>query len=70
MRLAGRRLTISPTDYRLVDPVEADKKTENGHFREMLVAVKAGMGKGYLAADPEFAAIRNTPEFKKLAKGE
>ncbi len=36
----------------------------------LAVAVKAGMGKGYLANDPEFAAIRNTPEFKKMAKGE
>ena len=51
---------VYPTDYRLVDPAEADKKTKNEHFREMLVTAKArGLTPRYICFDSWYSSKEN-----------
>jgi len=51
---------VYPTDYRLVDPAEAPKKTKNEHFREMLVTAKArGFSPRYICFDAWYSSKEN-----------
>ena len=51
---------VFPTDYRLVDPAEAPKKTKNDHFREMLVTAKArGFTPRYICFDSWYSSKEN-----------
>ena len=51
---------VYPTDYRLVDPAETDKKTKNEHFREMLVTAKTrGFQPRYVCFDSWYSSKEN-----------
>lgn len=51
---------VYPTDYRLVDPAEAPKKTKNEHFRDMLVTAKArGFTPRYICFDAWYSSKDN-----------
>ena len=51
---------VYPTDYRLVDPAEIDKKTKNEHFREMLVTAEArGLTPRYICFDSWYSGQEN-----------
>lgn len=51
---------VYPTDYRLVDPVEAPKKNKNEHFREMLATAKArGFAPRYVCFDSWYSSKEN-----------
>lgn len=49
-----------PTDYRLVDPAEADRKTKNDHFRDLLATAKArGFRPRYVCFDAWYSGKEN-----------
>ena len=57
---------VYPTDYRLVDPAEAPKRTKNDLFRDMLAAAKArGLALACMCFDAWHSGLDNL----KAARG-
>jgi hypothetical protein len=51
---------VYPTDYRLVDPAAAEKKTKNDLFREMITAAKdRGLAPRYVCFDAWYSGLEN-----------
>ena len=51
---------VYPTDYRLVDPAEAPKRTKNDHFREMLATARGrGFAPRYVCFDSWYSGLDN-----------
>jgi putative transposase len=51
---------VYPTDYRLVDPAEAPKRTKNDHFRDMLAVAKGrGLAPACVCFDAWYSGLDN-----------